>query len=34
LTTGEPDDKQIEVAIAAMNKAIAIDEAEEAQPAT
>jgi len=30
LTTGEPDDKQLEVAIAAMNKAIEIDEAEEA----
>jgi len=27
LTTGEPDDKQLEVAIAAMNKAIEIDEA-------
>jgi len=30
LTTGEPDDKQLEVAIAAMNKAIEIDEAVEA----
>lgn len=30
LTTGEPDDKQLEVAIAAMNKAIEIDGAEEA----
>ncbi len=29
LTTGEPDDKQIEVAIAAMNKAVEIDQAEE-----
>jgi uncharacterized protein YqhQ len=36
LTTGEPDDKQLEVAIAAMNKAIEIDgadEPEEAAPA-
>ena len=33
LTTGEPDDKQIEVAIAAMNKAVEIDQAEEAAPA-
>lgn len=34
LTTGEPDDKQLEVAIAAMNKAVEIDSAEEAaQPA-
>lgn len=32
LTTGEPDDKQIEVAIAAMNKAVAIDQEEEAAP--
>lgn len=33
LTTAEPDDSQIEVAIAAMNKAVAIDRAqEEAQP--
>jgi uncharacterized protein YqhQ len=30
LTTAEPDDKQLEVAIAAMNKAIEIDKAEEA----
>jgi uncharacterized protein YqhQ len=29
LTTGEPDDKQLEVAIAAMNKAVEIDRAEE-----
>jgi uncharacterized protein YqhQ len=29
LTTGEPDDKQMEVAIAAMNKAVEIDNAEE-----
>ena len=29
LTTGEPDDKQIEVAIAAMTKAVEIDQAEE-----
>ena len=29
LTTAEPDDKQIEVAIAAMNKAVEIDRAEE-----
>ncbi len=28
LTTGEPDDRQIEVAIAAMNKAVEIDRAE------
>ena len=36
MTTGEPDDKQIEVAIAAMNKAVEIDQAEEftqAEPA-
>jgi uncharacterized protein YqhQ len=32
LTTGEPDDKQIEVAIAAMNKALEIDGAEEVAP--
>jgi uncharacterized protein YqhQ len=32
LTTGEPDDKQLEVAIAAMNKAIEIDRAEDAAP--
>jgi uncharacterized protein YqhQ len=30
LTTGEPDDKQLEVAIAAMNKAVDVDQAEEA----
>ncbi len=30
MTTGEPDDSQIEVAIAAMTKAIEIDQAEEA----
>jgi uncharacterized protein YqhQ len=30
LTTGEPDDRQLEVAIAAMNKAVEIDRAEEA----
>ena len=30
LTTGEPDDKQLEVAIAAMNKAVEVDQAEEA----
>jgi hypothetical protein len=29
LTTGEPDDKQLEVAIAAMNKAVEVDQAEE-----
>ncbi len=29
MTTGEPDDKQIEVAIAAMNKAVEIDQAGE-----
>jgi uncharacterized protein YqhQ len=33
LTTGEPDDDQIEVAIAAMNKAVEIDQAEETVPA-
>jgi uncharacterized protein YqhQ len=32
LTTGEPDDKQLEVAIAAMNKAVAIDAAGETAP--
>jgi uncharacterized protein YqhQ len=32
LTTGPPDDKQLEVAIAAMNKAIEIDGAEETAP--
>lgn len=30
MTTGEPDDRQIEVAIAAMNKAVEIDKAEDA----
>ncbi|MHB8105775.1 MAG: DUF1385 domain-containing protein [Dehalococcoidales bacterium] len=30
MTTGEPDDKQLEVAIAAMNKAVEVDHAEEA----
>ena len=30
MTTGEPDDKQLEVAIAAINKAVEIDAAEEA----
>jgi len=30
LTTGEPDDRQLEVAIAAMNKAIELDRVEEA----
>jgi len=30
LTTGEPDDSQIEVAIAAMNKAVELDRADEA----
>ena len=30
MTTGEPDDKQLEVAIAAMNKAVEVDQAEEA----
>jgi hypothetical protein len=30
MTTGEPDDKQLEVAIAAINKAVEIDQAEEA----
>jgi uncharacterized protein YqhQ len=33
LTTGEPDDDQIEVAIAAMNKAVEMDQTEEAVPA-
>lgn len=33
MTTGEPDDKQLEVAIAAMNKAVEIDSVEEAAPA-
>jgi uncharacterized protein YqhQ len=30
MTTGEPDDRQIEVAIAAINKAVEMDQAEEA----
>jgi uncharacterized protein YqhQ len=30
MTTGEPDDKQLEVAIAAMNKAVEVDQADEA----
>jgi uncharacterized protein YqhQ len=30
MTTGEPDDRQLEVAIAAMNKAVEIDQGEEA----
>lgn len=30
LTTGEPDDKQIEVAVAAVNKAVELDQAQEA----
>ena len=34
LTTGEPDDRQMEVAIAAMNRAVEIDRAEEAAPAS
>ncbi len=34
LTTGEPDDRQLEVAIAAMNKAVEVDQAEEAAQAT
>jgi uncharacterized protein YqhQ len=33
MTTGEPNDKQLEVAIAAVNKAVEIDNAEEAGPA-
>lgn len=33
MTTGEPDDKQIEVAVAAMNKAVEIDQAEESAQA-
>lgn len=33
MTTGEPDDKQLEVAIAAVTKAVEIDNAEEAEPA-
>jgi uncharacterized protein YqhQ len=34
LTTGEPDHRQLEVAIAAMNKAVEIDREEEAAPAS
>ncbi len=34
LTTGEPDDSQMEVAIAAMNKAVEVDQAAEATPAS
>lgn len=34
LTTGEPDGRQLEVAIAAMNKAIEVDQEEEAAQAT
>jgi uncharacterized protein YqhQ len=34
LTTGEPDDRQLEVAIAAMNKAVEADMEEEAAQAT
>jgi uncharacterized protein YqhQ len=34
MTTGEPDDKQLEVAIAAVNKAVEIDNAEETAPAS
>jgi uncharacterized protein YqhQ len=34
LTTGEPDDRQMEIAIAAMNRAVEIDRAEEAAPAS
>jgi uncharacterized protein YqhQ len=34
MTTGEPDDKQLEVAIAAVNKAVEIDRAEEIETAT
>ncbi len=33
MTTAEPDDKQLEVAIAAMNKAVEVDKAEEAAQA-
>jgi uncharacterized protein YqhQ len=33
MTTGEPDDKQLEVAIAAMNKAVEIDREEDAAQA-
>ena len=34
LTTGEPDDRQLEVAISALQKAVEIDQAEEAVPAS
>jgi uncharacterized protein YqhQ len=34
MTTGEPDDKQLEVAIAAVNKAVEIDNAEDTGQAT
>ena len=34
LTTGEPDDRQMEVAIAAMSKAVEIDATEETAPAS
>ncbi len=34
MTTGEPDDKQIEVAIAAVNKAVEIDQLEETETST
>jgi len=34
LTTGEPDDTQLEVAIAAMNKAVEVDQTEEAAQAS
>jgi len=34
MTTGEPDDKQLEVAIAAMNKAVEVDQADEAASKT
>jgi uncharacterized protein YqhQ len=34
LTTGEPDDTQLEVAIAAMNKAVEVDQIEEAVQAS
>jgi hypothetical protein len=33
LTTGEPDDSQLEIAIAALQKAVELDELEEAAPA-
>jgi uncharacterized protein YqhQ len=34
MTTGEPDDKQLEVAIAAMNRAVEADREKEASQAT